>query len=90
MVRRGHVPLRRCAGCDARDPKASLVRVVVQDGSVVTDRRGTVPGRGAYVHRDAVCIETAIARGGLARGLRAGVTQDAAGRLRGLSSEEHG
>jgi predicted RNA-binding protein YlxR (DUF448 family) len=42
------------------------------------------PGRGAYVHRDDVCIERAIARGALARALRVGLAEGELGRLRGL------
>jgi predicted RNA-binding protein YlxR (DUF448 family) len=82
-VRRGHVPQRTCAGCRVRDAKRAMLRVVrPPDGAVAVDPKGSAPGRGAYVHRSAACIEAALARGGLARALRAGVSDDAAGRLR--------
>jgi predicted RNA-binding protein YlxR (DUF448 family) len=49
----------------------------------VLDRAATMPGRGAYLCRDAVCGEPAGAclalarrRGGIARALRCGVTLD--------------
>ena len=58
------------------------------DGDIVADPGGRAPGRGAYVHREAVCIETAIAKGGLARVLRASVPHDAAGRLRAFIDGE--
>jgi uncharacterized protein len=82
-VRRGHIPLRTCAGCRAHDAKPSMLRVVCTSaGTIEVDPTGGVSGRGAYVHRSAGCIEAALARGGLARSLRTGVGDDAAGRLR--------
>jgi predicted RNA-binding protein YlxR (DUF448 family) len=36
----------------------------------VLDPRHVLPGRGAYVHHDAVCMEAAVKRGGLAKTLR--------------------
>ena len=89
MVRRGHVPLRICAGCRVREPRATLLRIArAVDGAIVPDERGRMPGRGAYVHRDAACLDAALRRGGLARALRVDVGQDAASRLRELLSEE--
>ena len=66
---------RTCAGCQRVDSKSAMVRIARRDGRVVVDERGTLPGRGSYVHRVAGCIAT-IARGqtsGIARALRAGV-----------------
>jgi predicted RNA-binding protein YlxR (DUF448 family) len=90
-VRRGHVPLRTCAGCRAHAAKTAMLRVVrTPAGAVVVDPTGEAPGRGAYVHRAPACIEAALARGGLARALRAGVGADAAGRLRAFGSGAFG
>ena len=58
---------------------------VVVDGRLAI--RLAVPGRGAWVHPRSVCIEAALARGGLARALRAGVGAEVAGRLRELSDD---
>ena len=88
-MRRGHAPQRTCAGCRARDAKGAMLRVVRRpDGAIAADPSGRAPGRGAYVHRVPVCVETALALGGLARALRAGVTDEAAGRLRGFIDGE--
>jgi uncharacterized protein len=79
------VPIRTCAGCRARVPKSDLVRVARgADGLGRLDPTGAAPGRGAYVHPRADCVEAAIAKGGLARALRAGVAPDEVGRLRDL------
>jgi uncharacterized protein len=90
-VRRGHTPLRTCAGCRAHVDKTSMLRVVrTPAGEVAVDPSGVAPGRGAYVHQAPACIEAALARGGLARALRAGVGEDAAGRLREFGSGSFG
>ena len=58
------------------------------DGGVAVDPDRRSPGRGAWVHVTPTCVEAALARGGLARALRAGVGAETAGRLRELSTEE--
>jgi predicted RNA-binding protein YlxR (DUF448 family) len=76
-------PERMCVGCRGREPKRVLLRVArTPDGRVVLDARGRSPGRGAYVHRDAGCVDAAFARGALWRALRTGADADAAARLR--------
>ena len=50
-----------------------MLRVVRTADGVKVDPRQTLPGRGAYVHHDAGCMELAVKRGGLARTLRAHV-----------------
>jgi predicted RNA-binding protein YlxR (DUF448 family) len=70
--------------CREVAPKTSLVRVVRTAEGARVDLSGMAPGRGAYVHRDDVCIERAIARGALARALRVGLAEGELGRLRGL------
>ena len=44
-------PERTCAGCRARAPRGSLLRIVRGADGVRVDRSGSAPGRGAYVHR---------------------------------------
>ncbi|HSJ50642.1 MAG TPA: YlxR family protein [Actinomycetota bacterium] len=79
----GREPVRTCVGCRTTGSKRSLLRVArLPDGRVVVDPSGRAPGRGAYVHRDLVCVEAALARGGLWRILRTGAPLDAAARLR--------
>lgn len=57
---------RTCVGCKAVRPKTDLHRLVVQDGRVVTDRTGALPGRGAYVCPNVGCAERARPRLGKA------------------------
>jgi predicted RNA-binding protein YlxR (DUF448 family) len=49
---------------------------------VVVDVDGRAPGRGAYVHRDAGCVDAALAHGALWRALRTGAEVNGAARLR--------
>jgi len=50
------------------------VRVARQtDGTAAVDRTGRAPGRGAYVHSKAACVETARKRRALERSLKATV-----------------
>jgi predicted RNA-binding protein YlxR (DUF448 family) len=69
-------------GCRSTDAKAALVRVARTPAGVVIDRRGTAPGRGAYVHPVAACVEAAIARHAFGRALGTDPPQDEVGRLR--------
>ncbi|MBW1601221.1 YlxR family protein [Streptomyces sp. JJ66] len=63
-------PERTCVGCRKRSAKADLLRVVVIEGACVPDLRGTLPGRGAYVHPSLACLDLAIRRRAFARAFR--------------------
>jgi predicted RNA-binding protein YlxR (DUF448 family) len=53
-----------------------LLRIVrASDGSVAVDDQGTAPGRGAYVCRNAACVQLARKRRALDRSLRAHVQE---------------
>ena len=69
-------------GCKGAGSKYALVRVVRTTEGAAVDPTGSAPGRGAYVHRDMGCVQAAVKRGALARGLRTGLTEEAAVRLR--------
>jgi len=76
-------------GCRAAGSTDGLIRVVrTPDGVVAVDPTRRTPGRGAWLHVRSACIEATLARGGLARALRAGVGTEVAGRLRELSDGE--
>jgi uncharacterized protein len=75
-------PERTCVGCRGKAAKPELLRLVRADGGVRVDPQGNAPGRGAYVHRDAACVEVALKRGSIGRALRTGLGADEADRLR--------
>jgi uncharacterized protein len=61
---------RRCLGCRRSDSKEALLRFVAQDGRLVADREGTLPGRGAYVHPDRECVSSSLRRKAWSAGLK--------------------
>ncbi|WP_114855261.1 YlxR family protein [Brachybacterium sp. YJGR34] len=74
-----HRPERTCVGCRevaARDQLVRLVREPAPGGAsprVRVDPSGSAPGRGAWLHPDAACLDLALRRGGLARSYRGAV-----------------
>jgi uncharacterized protein len=58
-------------GCRQRAAKKDLLRIVAVEGECVPDHRGTLPGRGAYVHPALVCLDLAVRRRAFTRALRA-------------------
>ncbi|POX36107.1 DUF448 domain-containing protein [Streptomyces sp. Ru73] len=63
-------PERTCVGCRERAAKGDLLRIVVIDGECTPDQRGTLPGRGAYVHPTLVCFDLAVRRRAFPRAFR--------------------
>ncbi|QEO10329.1 YlxR family protein [Protaetiibacter larvae] len=68
--------VRTCLGCRQRAPRTSLVRIVARDGRVVVDAAARLPGRGAWVHPDPGCVDTAIRRRAFGRALRVATALD--------------
>ncbi|MCR2801550.1 MULTISPECIES: YlxR family protein [unclassified Microbacterium] len=62
--------VRTCVGCRARALRTTLTRVVAVDLQVVVDERGSMPGRGAWVHPTSECVDAAIRRRAFGRALR--------------------
>jgi predicted RNA-binding protein YlxR (DUF448 family) len=72
--RPGRVGIRTCVACRQEAGKTSLVRVVRDaSGAAVVDATGRASGRGAYIHCDPVCVETARKKRALDRALKASV-----------------
>lgn len=56
-------PQRTCLGCRQVKDQDQLIRVVRSpDGELLTDLRGRLPGRGAYLCNSRSCIEAAVNR----------------------------
>ena len=64
-------PERTCVGCRQRAAKTDLLRIVAIEDACVPDLRGTLPGRGAYIHPALVCLDQAVRRRAFTRALRA-------------------
>ncbi|GHU74013.1 hypothetical protein AGMMS49992_14310 [Clostridia bacterium] len=70
------IPMRMCVGCREMKPKKELVRVVRSPlGAISLDRIGKMPGRGAYVCRDAACLTRAQKQRQLERALETAIDE---------------
>ncbi|WP_069814881.1 YlxR family protein [Streptomyces sp. TP-A0874] len=63
-------PQRTCVGCRERAAQDDLLRTVRVEDGCVPDLRGTLPGRGAYVHPVPACLDLAIRRRAFPRAFR--------------------
>jgi predicted RNA-binding protein YlxR (DUF448 family) len=59
-----------CVACRVTADKADLLRVVVTDGILSPDPRARRPGRGAYLHPNLGCLDSADRRRAFPRALR--------------------
>lgn len=88
-----HIPYRTCVGCREVEPKRSLIRIVRGPNGVEVDPSGKKPGRGAYLHDQKSCWESAL-KGSLAKALRVQLTAEEQERLlafaRTLQTEKTG
>ena len=65
--------VRMCVGCRKRDQANALVRVVKSTegaNALVVDPARRLPGRGAWLHPNAKCLEQAVKRQAFGRALR--------------------
>ncbi len=71
-------PLRTCIGCREEKEKKELIRIVhtPEDGYHV-DPGGKAAGRGAYICRNAACLEKAFRTESLSRSFRTKVPKEA-------------
>ena len=67
-------PVRTCAGCGRKAPRAELLRFVARDGALTHSQRGS--GRGVYTCRRLACFERARERHAFHRTLKATVRVD--------------
>jgi len=70
-------PQRTCVACRQEAVKRALIRIVRgAAGDAVVDSNGRAPGRGAYLHHDPACLETARERRALERSLGVAVAPE--------------
>ncbi|OEJ33995.1 YlxR family protein [Streptomyces subrutilus] len=80
-------PERTCVGCRERAAKSDLLRIVAVEDECVPDPRGTLPGRGAYVHPAVVCLDQAVRRRAFPRALRSAGALDTTELRKALAPE---
>ncbi len=70
-------PQRMCVSCREKKDKNELARIVLlEDGSIVSDPTGKMPGRGSYICRNEKCIKEEIKAHRLSKGLRHSLSAD--------------
>ncbi len=70
------IPMRMCVACREMRAKKDLMRIVrTAEGELVLDLTGKRSGRGAYLCRDAACMNKAIKTRALERTLEAPVNE---------------
>jgi predicted RNA-binding protein YlxR (DUF448 family) len=74
-------------GCRQEAGKQGLIRIVKRvEGGAAIDTTGRATGRGAYVHGDPSCIETARKRRALDRALRTTIQPELWSSLPGMGT----
>jgi predicted RNA-binding protein YlxR (DUF448 family) len=82
-----HEPVRTCVGCRGEAGKQGLIRVVRRAaGGAEIDLTGRAAGRGAYLHGDLTCVETARKRRALDRALRTTIQPELWSALAGMGT----
>jgi uncharacterized protein len=70
------IPERSCVACRTARAKRDLIRIVrAADGTIAVDPTGRLPGRGAYLCRDAACWELAARKRSLDHAFKAPVPE---------------
>ncbi len=65
------IPLRQCIGCGEMKNKKEMMRIIkTAEGDICLDITGKKNGRGAYVCKSSVCLQTAINSKGLERSFK--------------------
>ena len=88
-------PVRTCIGCRRRGGQSELMRVVAQisggQNVAVVDEHRRLSGRGAWLHPDPACMETALRRKAFHRAFRGAVeTGQLALQFHALTGTSHG
>ncbi|KIX76673.1 DNA-binding protein [Streptomyces sp. MBRL 10] len=74
-------------GCRERAAKSDLLRIVAIEDECVPDPRGTLPGRGAYLHPAVVCLDQAVRRRAFPRALRSAGALDTVSLRKAVAGE---
>ncbi len=78
MKNNSHIPTRMCIGCRERKNKDEFIRItkLPDDGTVIIDKNGKSPGRGAYLCKNMKCLKGTIKKQKLNRALKTPIPQD--------------
>lgn len=78
------IPLRQCLGCGEMKSKKEMLRIIrTAEGEVFLDVTGKKNGRGAYICKDAGCLEKARKKKALDRSLKIEISDEVYESLKG-------
>lgn len=73
------IPMRMCVGCRQMKEKKEMIRVLrTQEGEICIDVTGRKNGRGAYICRNAQCLQMAFKNHGLERSFKMSIPKETA------------
>ena len=71
------IPMRMCVGCGEMKPKKEMMRVVrTPEDTFILDVTGKKNGRGAYLCKNANCLEKAVRNKGLERSFQMRIPEE--------------
>lgn len=71
------IPLRQCVGCSEMKNKKEMIRVLrTEEEGIVLDTTGKKNGRGAYICKNAECLQKARKNKGLDRSFKMTVSDE--------------
>jgi predicted RNA-binding protein YlxR (DUF448 family) len=81
-------PQRTCVGCRQRANRSELLRVTANSNQLIADLKAVNVGRGAWVHSNSQCLQTAIDRKAFGRALRMTEAADATSLIQTIEGAE--
>ncbi|ACB85025.1 RNase P modulator RnpM [Natranaerobius thermophilus] len=83
MARKKKIPVRTCLGCQEKQSKRELVRIVrTPESEIKLDPTGKANGRGTYVCPSEDCLEKALKKDKLKKALNTGVSEEEKEKIR--------
>lgn len=71
------IPLRQCVGCGEMKSKKEMLRVLkTEEEGIILDATGKKNGRGAYVCKNAQCLQKAKKTKGLDRSFKMAISDE--------------
>lgn len=70
------IPLRQCVGCGEMKSKKEMIRVLKTEEAIILDTTGKKNGRGAYVCKNAECLQKAKKSKGLDRSFKMTISDE--------------
>jgi len=82
-----HIPERTCLGCNKKNNKNYLIRIVKNENGIFIDKNGKMNGRGAYICNNVECFEKSVKNKRIERSLNTKIDNEIYQELRGVIFE---